>query len=82
MALARHRRQRKLLMPPFHSDRMCTYTDLIHDITSEVISKWQINKPFPIRRPTQEISLKVILATVFGLDSGKRYEQLRLLLTV
>ncbi|MGB3508798.1 MAG: cytochrome P450 [Microcoleaceae cyanobacterium] len=77
----RHQRQRKLLMPPFHGDRMRTYGDLIYNITSDVISKWEINRPFPIRSSTQEISLKVILGAVFGLDRGERYEQLRILLS-
>ena len=31
-----HRRQRKLLMPPFHGARMATYGQLIRDITNQV----------------------------------------------
>ncbi len=77
----RHQRQRKLLMPAFHGDRMRNYGDLIYNITSDVISQWEIDKPFPIRRSTQEISLKVILGAVFGLNQGKRYEKLRLLMS-
>jgi len=77
----RHQRQRKLLMPPFHGDRMRSYGELIHSITSDVISQWKIDKPFAIRRSTQEISLKVILGAVFGLNQGKRYEKLRLLMS-
>ncbi|MGD1704608.1 cytochrome P450 [Dapis sp. BLCC M229] len=77
----RHQRQRKLLMPTFHGDRMRNYGDLIYNITSDVISQWQTDKPFPIRRSTQEISLKVILGAVFGLNQGQRYERLRLLMS-
>ncbi|NEQ41892.1 MAG: cytochrome P450 [Okeania sp. SIO3I5] len=77
----RHRQQRKLLMPPFHGDRMRSYGDLIYKITSDVISQWEIDKPFPIRKSTQEISLKVILGAVFGLNQGERYEKLRLLMS-
>ncbi|MDE5100914.1 MAG: cytochrome P450 [Trichodesmium sp. St16_bin4-tuft] len=78
----RHKRQRKLLMPPFHGDRMRKYGDLIYNITSNVISQWKIEQPFPIRKSTQEISLKVILAAVFGLDQeGKSYEKLRVLMS-
>ncbi len=77
----RHQQQRKLLMPPFHGDRMRNYGDLIYNITSDVISQWQIDKPFPIRKSTQEISLKVILGAVFGLNQGQRYEKLRLLMS-
>ncbi|MGD1804575.1 cytochrome P450 [Dapis sp. BLCC M126] len=77
----RHQRQRKLLMPPFHGDRMRNYADLIYSITCDVINQWEIDKPFPIRRSTQEISLKVILGAVFGLSQGKRYEKLRLIMS-
>ena len=78
----RHKRQKKLLMPPFHGDRMRKYGDLIYNITSNVISNWKIEQPFPIRKLTQEISLKVILRAVFGLDQqGKSYEKLRVLMS-
>ena len=78
----RHKRQKKLLMPPFHGDRMRKYGDLIYNITSNVISHWKIEQPFPIRKLTQEISLKVILRAVFGLDQqGKSYEKLRVLMS-
>ena len=77
----RHQRQRKLLMPPFHSDRMRNYGDLIYNLTSDVISEWEIDKPFPIRRSIQEISLKIIFGVVLGLNQGQRYEKLRLLIS-
>ena len=77
----RHQRQRKLLMPPFHGSQIHNYGELIYSITSDVISQWEIDRPFPIRRSTQEISLKVILGAVFGLNQGKRYEKLRFLIS-
>ena len=77
----RHQRQRKLLMPPFHGDRMSKYGDLIYNLTSDVIGQWEIDKPFPIRRSIQEISLKIIFGVVFGLNQGQRYEKLRLLIS-
>ena len=76
-----HQRQRRLLMPPFHGERMRAYGQLICDLTKQVIGKWEIGKPFSIRSSTQEISLRVILSAVFGLDKGERYEQLRQLLS-
>lgn len=77
----RHQRQRRLLSPPLHGDRMRTYGQLICDITEEVISQWTIGEPFCIRSSMQEISLRVILSAVFGLHSGQREEQLRQLLS-
>ncbi|MGK7876937.1 MAG: cytochrome P450, partial [Xenococcaceae cyanobacterium] len=76
-----HQRQRRLLMPPFHGERMRAYGQLICDLTKQVIGQWEIGKPFSIRSSTQEISLGVILRAVFGLDEGERYEQLRKLLS-
>jgi len=77
---APHQRQRRLLMPPFHGNRMQSYAQLIRNITYEVISKWEISKPFPIRIPLQEISLRIILETVFGLEQGQRFDILKKLL--
>jgi cytochrome P450 len=76
----RHQRQRRLLTPPFHGERVRTYSQLICEITSEVISQWRIGEPFCVRLSMQEISLRVILNAVFGLHSGQRFEQLRELL--
>lgn len=72
-----HQRARKLLMPPFHGERMKSYGETMVDVTKQVISQWQIGQTFSIRDYTQEISLRVILRTVFGLDEGQRYERLR-----
>jgi len=57
----RHKRQRRLLMPPFHGDRMRAYGKLICDITLAVIDQWRLGEPFAVRSSMQEISLRVIL---------------------
>ncbi|MBD2731354.1 cytochrome P450 [Nostoc sp. FACHB-892] len=75
-----HQRRRKLLMPPFHGERMRTYAELICDITEQVMSQWTLGKPFCVRSSMQEITLRVILRAVFGIDQGERFEQLRQLL--
>ncbi len=46
---APHQRQRKLLTPPFHGDRMKSYGELICEITEKVISNWKIGEPFDVR---------------------------------
>ena len=77
----RHQRQRRLLMPPFHGERMRAYGQLICDITEQVMSQWMIDKPFSVRSSMQEIAMRTILSTVFGLHEGQRFEQLRQLLS-
>lgn len=76
----RHQRQRRLLTPPFHGDRMKSYGQLICDITSLVINQWTIGEPFAVRSSMQDISFQVILQAVFGLNEGQRCEQLKQLL--
>ena len=76
----RHRRERKLLMPPFHGERLKSYANLIYSISDEVTDKLQINRSFNVRDIMQEITLKVILKAVFGITEGERYQRLQELL--
>lgn len=64
------RHQRQLLAPPFHGERMRAYGQDIQEITRQVSNEWQIGKPFKIRESMQEITLRVILRVVFGLNEG------------
>ncbi|MCC5635588.1 cytochrome P450 [Nostoc sp. CHAB 5844] len=73
----RHLQQRKLLMPPFHGERMKAYGQLICEIANQVTSQWQVGQPFVARPSMQEISLNVILRAVFGLQEGERYQQIQ-----
>ncbi|MEL7037125.1 MAG: cytochrome P450 [Cyanobacteria bacterium J06592_8] len=76
----RHKRERKLLMPPFHGEKVKSYAESICNITESVASQWEINKPFIAREAMQEITLKVIIQTVFGFNQGEKYTQLSKLL--
>ena len=73
----KHKRHRKLLMPPFHGERMKSYGQTMVEVTKEVIVRWQVGQTISIRDYTQEISLQVILRTIFGLDEGQRYDRLK-----
>ncbi|MBD1833508.1 cytochrome P450 [Cyanobacteria bacterium FACHB-472] len=77
----RHQRQRQLLMPPFHGERMRTYGQVMGDVTKQVISQWKIGQPFCVRSSTQAIAMRVILKAVFGINEGSRSRQLEQLLS-
>ncbi len=72
-----HKRHRKLLMPPFHGERMKSYGRTMVEVTKEVIDRWHVGQTICIRDYTQEISLQIILRTIFGLNEGKRYDLLK-----
>jgi unspecific monooxygenase len=73
----RHKRRRQLVMPSFHGERMRAYGHLIEDLTKKIFSKLTFDRQFSARDITQEISIQVILQTVFGVYEGERSEQLK-----
>ncbi|VXD15531.1 putative cytochrome P450 110 [Planktothrix serta PCC 8927] len=77
----RHKRERKLLMPSFHGERMRDYGELITDITHQIMEKLPLKQTFIARDIMQAISLDVILKVVFGVYEGERYNQLKPLLS-
>jgi cytochrome P450 len=77
----KHKSQRKLMMPPFHGERMQAYGATMRRIADEAIDRWPIGRAFPIHKEMQRITLDVILRTVFGLSPGAGEDRLRALLT-
>jgi cytochrome P450 len=73
----RHRRKRKLMMPPFHGERMQVYGEVMRAITDRVIDGWPLGAAFPIHTETQRITLDVILRAVFGIEEGGQFDALR-----
>ncbi|MBW4528705.1 MAG: cytochrome P450 [Phormidium tanganyikae FI6-MK23] len=72
-----HQRQRRLLTPPLHGERMLTYGELIRSITEQQTQQWQVGEPFPVLPSMQAISFEIILKAVFGLEDGPRYQTLK-----
>lgn len=76
-----HMRRRKLLLPPFHGERMRAYEATIARATADEIARWpRGGVPFELRSRTQAITLEVILGAVFGVADGPRHDELRELL--
>ncbi|MDJ0742982.1 MAG: cytochrome P450 [Xenococcaceae cyanobacterium MO_167.B27] len=76
-----HKNRRRLLMPSFHGESLQECSEKIVSITNKLCDRLQVNQSFKVRRVMQEITLRVILSVVFGIDSGARYDRLRELLT-
>jgi cytochrome P450 len=72
-----HMRQRKLMLPSFHGERMQRHGPLIAGITARRVAGWPTGRAFPLRSEFQEITLDVILRAVFGLAEGERLTELR-----
>jgi cytochrome P450 family 135 len=72
-----HLRQRKLMLPAFHGERMQRYGNLMSQIAAEEIERWPIGEPYPLRPRMQAMTLEIILRAVFGVAEGRRLEHLR-----
>ncbi len=72
-----HLRQRKLLLPPFHGERMQRYGAIIEQVTEAELQRWPVGRAFPLRPAMQRITLDVILGAVVGLQRGDELERLR-----
>lgn len=73
---AEHLRQRKMILPAFHGERMTGYGRAMLDLTHESIDRWPVGETFPVHEPMQGITLQVIIRTVFGIGEGPRFAQL------
>jgi cytochrome P450 family 110 len=73
----RHLRERRLLLPQFHGQRMPLYAETMREMTEQHLQKWPVGTPFAIHHEMQAITLEVILRTVFGFSEGKNLDRLR-----
>lgn len=71
-----HMRQRKLLLPPFHGERMREYEETIVQATRANMRDWPIGRPMRLDARTRAITLEVILQAVFGVQA-EQMERMR-----
>jgi cytochrome P450 family 135 len=71
-----HMAQRKLMLPPFHGERMRGYEETMADVAAREIDRWPAGEPLPAWPTMQAITLEVIMRTVFGVRDAPRLERL------
>jgi cytochrome P450 len=74
---ATHMSQRKLMLPPFHGERMRGYEQVMAEVAAEEIDGWPAGEPYADRPAMQRITLEVIIRTVFGVQDDERRRRLR-----
>jgi len=74
---AAHMRERKLLLPPFHGQRMERYGELMRAIARDEIARWPRGESFQLHPRMQALTLEVIIRAVLGVDEGPRLERIR-----
>ncbi|MDP9345914.1 MAG: cytochrome P450, partial [Actinomycetota bacterium] len=68
-----HLARRRVMLPPFHGDRMRAYEPIVRESARREIAAWPRDSAFPVHPSMRAITLEVILRAVFGVaDEGRR----------
>jgi cytochrome P450 len=76
-----HLEQRKLLLPAFHGEKMARLTGLMQELAERELDSWPTGEKVALHAGLQRLTLEIILRAVFGLEQGRRLNDLRDLLT-
>ena len=71
-----HMAQRKLMLPPFHGERMRGYEQTMAQVAAREIERWPAGERLSTWPTMQAITLEVIMRTVFGVTETGRLERL------
>src|SRR5215210_7693275 len=69
-----HLGRRKLMLPPFHGDRMRAYEQVMEEATGRQIRGWRVGTEVRLHSSMQAITLDVIMRAVFGVGEQSRPE--------
>jgi cytochrome P450 len=73
---AEHLRHRRLLLRPFHGERMRAWSQTIIEATDRELDRWPLDQEFALLDSLQAITLAIIVEAVFGLGPGPAAEEL------
>src|SRR3954469_6430507 len=71
-----HMRPRKLMLPPFHGERMKAYAETMREVAERVVASWAEGESFELWPQMQAITLEVIVRTVFGVEQAGDIDRL------
>jgi len=75
-----HLARRRLMLPPFHGERMRAYEQEMREIAREEIDRWPHGEELALLPRMRATTLEVIMRIVFGVTEPARLERLRSLL--
>jgi cytochrome P450 len=72
-----HLRHRRLMLPPFHGERMRAFIEVMRGSADREIDSWPVGERFPLLPSMQSLTLQVIIHAVFGYEPGPAADELR-----
>lgn len=65
---AEHLRHRRMLLPPFHGDRLRASTAVMEEVAARHVAAWPRGQAGPALPRMQALTLEIIVRTVFGVE--------------
>jgi cytochrome P450 len=72
-----HMAQRKLMLPPLHGERLARHAETMREVAEREVATWPDGEPLAIAPRMQDVTLEIIVRTVFGVEGGERQRELR-----
>lgn len=72
-----HLATRRMLLPPFHGERMRAYERSMQSIADAGIARWPLEGPVEAWPRMQSVTLDIIVRVVFGMEEGPRQQAVR-----
>jgi cytochrome P450 len=63
-----HKRQRRLVQPAFHHNRISTYADTMVNYTSDMLNGWQNGQQIGILSEVMHLTMRIVGKTLFDTD--------------
>lgn len=72
-----HLRIRRLMLPPFHGERVAGYREVVREVTHAHVARWPRERPVDALGLMQDLTLEVILRAVFGTEDERLAADIR-----
>jgi cytochrome P450 family 135 len=69
---AEHLHRRRIVLPPFHGERMRAYEETIRSAIGKQIARWPLGQPVAALPRMQALTFAVIMRCVFGVEEDER----------
>jgi cytochrome P450 len=66
-----HRRQRRLIQPMFHHERIASYAGAMVELAERSCDRWREGETFDVQAEMAELTLAIVGRTLFGTDVGQ-----------
>lgn len=72
-----HLRQRRLMLPAFHGERMQHYVETMRDVTAQTSTRWGAGERLGMHTVMQRVTMDIILRAVLGLEAEHEIRPVR-----